>query len=228
MDLSHKYKTVVILSGGMDSAICLALAVKKFGAPSVIAITFDYGQRHRVELKQAKIITKFFKVMHKIVKINIFKQISTSSLLNKNLKIKRNKKGTPNSMVTGRNGLFAATGAMIAHEVGANSLWMGVMGLEAANSGYPDCSPHYMKLVEKIIRLDLQNPRFKVYTPLINETKKSSMTMANRLGVLNFLWHNTISCYEGKMGRGCEKCPACKLRNEGMDSFLSSSNFKLT
>jgi len=220
--VNKKFKMIIILSGGMDSAICLALAVKKYGSERVMALTFDYGQRHRMELKQAKIIAKYFQVAHSTMKINFFKLIGKSALLNKNIKIKKEKNAPPNTMVTGRNGIFALIGAMVAHQKGASAISMGVMGLEAANSGYPDCSPNYISLIENVIRLDLQNKRFKIHTPLINLSKKETMGIADKLGVLEFLWKNTISCYEGLREKGCEKCPACILRNAGIKEYLSS------
>ncbi len=212
----------MIFSGGMDSSICLALAKKKFGASKVLALTYMYGQRHQIEVKQSKKIAKYLGVDHKIMKLDFLGKVGVNALTNKKMKIKSGMHGSaPNTMVMGRNGLFAMVGSMVANEVGATSLWMGVMGLEGANSGYRDCSLVYIKLIENIIRIDIGNLRFNIYTPLINMTKKETMGVADKLGVLPYLLDHTVSCYEGIMKKGCGKCPACKLRNAGIKEYLN-------
>ena len=220
--MKKKYLSLVIFSGGMDSSICLGLAKKKFGAANVLALTYHYGQRHEMEVRQSKKIAKYFGVDHKIMELDFLSKVGVNALTNKKMKIKSGVNGSaPNTMVMGRNGLFAMVGSMVANEVGATSLWMGVMGLEGANSGYRDCSPEYIKLMENIIRIDIGNLRFNIYTPLIKMTKKETMGVADKLGVLPYLLDHTVSCYKGIMKKGCGKCPACKLRNEGIKEYLN-------
>ena len=128
----------------------------------------------------------------------------------------------PNTLVVGRNGLMARLAAIHAHHLGAGSIVMGVMELEGANSGYRDCSRAYMDKMQEILRLDLDNPHFTIRTPLVKMTKRETMELADSLGVLEYLLENTISCYEGLFGRGCGRCPACLLRNEGIDAFYGT------
>ena len=124
---------------------------------------------------------------------------------------------------------MARVAGIHAHSLGANCLYMGVMELEAANSGYRDCSRAYMDLIQSALRLDFADANFDIRTPLIQMNKKESMELGHSLGVLDFLLENTITCYEGIEKEGCLKCPACKLRNSGLKLFLlEHPEFKLS
>lgn len=96
---------------------------------------------------------------------------------------------------------------------------MGVMELEEANSGYRDCSRLYMDLIEQALRLDFADPNFEIRTPLVKMNKKETMELGHKLGVIEYLLENTITCYEGIEKEGCMKCPACQLRNQGLKVF---------
>jgi 7-cyano-7-deazaguanine synthase len=96
---------------------------------------------------------------------------------------------------------------------------MGVIEVEESNSGYRDCSRSYMDLKENILRIDLNDDLFEIRTPLIKMTKKETLELAYRLGLLNYLLNETISCYNGVSKQGCLCCPACHLRNEGIRQF---------
>lgn len=213
----QKLDAVTVHSGGMDSSICLALAIQEFGKEKVLSLGFDYGQRNDPELTQAKKICQKFGVERHVIAIPCLKDISENSMTNHNLAIEQN------TLVLGRNGLMARLAAIYAHEKGADQIFMGIMELEVANSGYRDCSRHYMNLMQEILRIDLDNPEFMIRTPLVQMTKAETMALANQMGHLDFLWENTITCYEGLPKEGCKMCPACKLRNAGMAEFLAIS-----
>ncbi len=216
---------VVVLSGGMDSAICLAFAVKNFGAQLTSAITFDYGQRHHSEKICAKKIAEHFKVDHISIDLPFFSQLTSNALLNHDRSLSGHSQDTalPNTLVVGRNGLFARLGAIYAHQLRASHLFLGVLGLEAANSGYLDCSRKYFDLMEQILRIDLATENFWIHTPLVDMTKKQTLDLANELGELQFILENSITCYEGIQEYGCGKCAACILRNNGIREFLDSN-----
>lgn len=214
-----KKKAVVIHSGGMDSSLCLALAVNEFGAENVLSLSFSYGQRHSIELERAKKIATHFKVDNTVIDINCLSQITENALTNSSLTIEHVHGQAPNTLVVGRNGLMARIASIHADSLGAGCVYMGVMELEAANSGYRDCSRSYMDIVESALRLDFNNPQFEIRTPLVNMTKKETMELGHKLGVLEYLLETTVTCYEGIEREGCMKCPACKLRNQGLKIF---------
>ncbi|MGA8164954.1 MAG: 7-cyano-7-deazaguanine synthase QueC [Waddliaceae bacterium] len=215
-----KKKAIVLHSGGMDSSICMALAIRAFGVEEILSMSIRYQQRHANELDQAKKICKQWGVAHAVVDVDCLKELTENALLNRDVAIKQPSEGPPNTLVLGRNGLMARLGAIHAHHLGAHCLYMGVIEVEEWNSGYRDCSRAYMDLKQQILRIDLDDPAFEIRTPLVNMSKKETMELAHRLGILEFLWEETISCYEGIRGSGCLMCPACQLRNEGMRLFL--------
>ena len=211
-------KAVVVLSGGQDSATCLALAVKKYGAAEVAAITFSYGQRHAVETTYARRLAKRFRVAaHKVVKFSFYRDLTTNALLDPAMKITR-KKGSscPTTVVEGRNAFFLLAAAVWAKTLGATVLYTGVS--EADFSGYPDCREAFIKSQEKTIRLALDYP-IKIETPFIHKTKAEEWALAASLGILDLVKNETVTCYNGIPGSGCGQCPACKLRARGLREF---------
>jgi 7-cyano-7-deazaguanine synthase len=225
--LLMKKRAVVVHSGGMDSSLCLALAVKEFGAGNVLSLSFSYHQRHSEELERAKSISQFFNVDHLVLEINCLSQITESALIGRDKNIQHSPGEVPNTLVPGRNGLMARLAGIHAHSLGAKCIYLGVMELEAANSGYRDCSRAYMDLIQAALQMDFADESFEVRTPLVMMTKKETMELGNKLGVLEYLLENTITCYEGIEKEGCLKCPACKLRNQGLKIFsLEHPEFK--
>ncbi len=214
-----KKKAIVVHSGGMDSSLCLALAIKEFGKENVLSLSFSYGQRHSNELDVAEKISKHFDVDHHVLNIDCLSEITQSALTNKDQEITHEEGKAPNTLVTGRNGLMARIAGIHAHSLGAKCIYLGVMELEEANSGYRDCSRRYMDLIESALRMDFADEKFEIRTPLVSLTKRDSMELGFKLGVLEYLLENTITCYEGKEKEGCGKCPACKLRNAGLKTF---------
>ena len=220
-------KAVVVHSGGMDSSLCLALAVKEFGAENVLSLSFTYNQRHALELDRARKISDFFKVDHMELNLDCLSQITESALIGTKTKIEHKVGEAPNTLVVGRNGLMARLAGIHAHSLGASCIYLGVMELEAANSGYRDCSRAYMDVIQTALRMDFASEAFEIRTPLVKMTKKETMELGFQLRVLGFLLENTITCYEGMEKAGCLKCPACKLRNSGLKIFsLEHPEFK--
>lgn len=216
-------KAIVIHSGGMDSSICLALAIKEFGVENVESLTFCYDQRNSTELQASEKICKDWGVDRTVIQIDILNQITSNALIDRNIPIEHTQGKAPNTLVLGRNGLMARLGAIYAHQKNASIIYMGVIEVEAANPGYRDCSRLYMDKKQEILRMDLNDPSFEIRTPICRMTKAQTLALAHRLGVLDYLLENTVTCYEGLKGRGCELCPACKLRNEGIDEYFSEA-----
>ena len=219
-------KAVVVLSGGQDSALCLALAVKRYGAREVAAITFEYGQRHAVETKYARRLAKRFGIAaHKVVKFGFYKDLTTNALFDRAMKIEDGRQGTgdvkppPNTVVEGRNAFFLMAAAVWAKTLGATDLYTGVS--QTDYSGYPDCRAVFIRAQQKAIRLALDFP-IRICTPFMAKTKAEEWALAAKLGVFELIANETVTCYNGIPGKGCGKCPACKLRNRGLREYEHS------
>lgn len=213
-------KAVVVLSGGQDSALCLALAVRRFGADAVAAITFAYGQRHAVETKYARRLAKRFGVRrHKVVRLGFFGELTTNALLDHGAKICRRKGAKcPTTVVEGRNAVFLQLAAVWAKTLGAAEVHIGVS--EADFSGYPDCRGAFLRAQERAMRLALDWP-VRVVAPFLHKTKAEEWALADRLGLLELIRAGTVTCYNGVPGDGCGKCPACILRRRGLAEYLA-------
>lgn len=222
----NEIKAVVVLSGGQDSAICLALAIKKFGASAVAAITFEYSQRHAIETKYASNLAKRFNIAeHKIIALDFYKELTTNALMTPGEKITRKKNAKcPSTVVEGRNAFFLLAAAVWAKHLGAKVIYTGVS--EADFSGYPDCRNDFIKAQQKSMRLALDWP-IKIETPFMHKTKAEEWALADKLGILDLVKNETVTCYNGIPGEGCKKCPACKLRNRGLKEFEKSRSLTL-
>lgn len=216
-------KAVVIHSGGMDSSICLKVAIKEFGSDQVESLTFSYAQRHNKEIEQAKKIAAAWGVSNSLIHIDCLQEITRNALVTKEMPIVHEAKKSPSTLVVGCNGLMARLGAIYAHQLNACCIYMGIVEVEGSNAGYRDCSRKYMDLEQEVLRIDLDNPLFEIRTPLVRMSKKESLELANELGVLDFLLRETVTCYEGIQQQGCKHCPACKLRNEGIREFTAEN-----
>jgi 7-cyano-7-deazaguanine synthase len=202
----------------MDSSICLLLAAKQYGNDNVMSLGVRYQQRHKSELRAAEEIAAHYGICREVIDLPPLPGWDTSSLISHSLSIKTSV-GCPNSFVLGRNGLFLMMAAPMARNVGAHTLFIGVMEREGAQSGYPDCNRLYIDSVQTVMRLDLQDPSFSIKTPLIHMSKAETMELADSLGALEFLLQHTVSCYNGVPLLGCQECPSCRLRNEGVIEF---------
>jgi 7-cyano-7-deazaguanine synthase len=219
-------ETIVIHSGGMDSSLCLAKAVKEdFGGdPSkVLSMSFQYGQRHSEECERAKEIATWLGVRNVVVPISCLEKVTDNALMNEGIAIQHEEGKPPNTMVVGRNGLMVRVGAIYAQRLGVHSIYMGVIEVEHGGDGvgYRDCSRDYMDRMQEILRMDLTDPSFEIRTPIVFMTKKETMDLGHRLGVLDYLLERTITCYRGVPLAGCRTCPSCKLRNDGLREFLA-------
>ena len=211
-------KAVVVLSGGQDSATCLALAIRKYGRARVAAITFNYGQRHALETKFAKALAKRFGIArHKVVRLDFYRHLTSNALMNGDIAIAKKKGAScPTTVVEGRNAIFLLSAGIWAKELGATEIYTGVS--EADYSGYPDCRAAFIRAQQRTMRLAMEWP-FKIVTPFMRMTKADEWALADELGILDIIKNETLTCYNGIPGTGCGKCPACKLRNAGLAAF---------
>jgi len=200
-------QAVVLHSGGQDSTTCLMWALKKF--KKVYIISFDYGQRHKTELKAAKAIAKKLKIPCKVIKLPFVKELTNNALTNPKLKIKAGK-NLPSTFVDGRNQMFLTVAAIYAKQKKIPNLVTGVC--QTDYSGYPDCRDDFIKSLERTLRLAMGFP-FKIHTPLMKLTKAESVKLMQKLGGIKILKY-THTCYEGTRP-ACGRCPACRLRLKG-------------
>ena len=128
------------------------------------------------------------------------------------------KKGArcPTTVVEGRNAFFLLAAAVWAKTLGATVLYTGVS--EADFSGYPDCREAFIRAQQRMLRLALEWP-VKIVTPFMHMSKAAEWALAERLGILGVIEDETLTCYNGIPGKGCGKCPACRLRNRGYAEF---------
>lgn len=206
---------LVILSGGQDSTTCLAWAVNKFD--EVHAITFDYGQRHRIEIEQAKKIAEAFEVPHKIVELTGIQQVAVSNLITDvgNINVGHSiNPNLPSSFVPGRNLVFITYAAAYAYGQKINNLVTGVC--ETDYSGYPDCRQDTINALQNAINLGMDN-NFKIHTPLMYLTKAETIELISNLGHFEKLALSQ-TCYNG-VRPGCKQCPACVIRAAGFNEL---------
>ena len=210
-------KAVILLSGGLDSTTCLAIA--KHQGFDLNALTLNYGQRHDFELKSAQKIVDHFKVKnHSVVNINLA-QFGGSALTDE-IDVPKDRSESemtdiPITYVPARNTVFLSLALAWAETVNAFNIFIGVNVLDY--SGYPDCRPEYIAAFEKTANLatkaGVSGERFKIHTPLINMKKSEIILNGLKLGVDYSL---TSSCYDPlKNGTPCGHCDACVLRLKG-------------
>ncbi len=212
-------KAIVLFSGGQDSTTCLFWALKHFD--EVIAISFDYGQRHSVELKQAKKITQILEIEHHILSAPALNEIGKTALTD-NQEIKNSEKTQlPNTFVPGRNLIFLSLAAGWGY---LNDVFNIVTGVcQTDYSGYPDCRYTFIQSAEMTLQLALDQPKIKIHTPLMFLNKAQIWKVSQDLGALDFIIENTHTCYKGERsqkhvwGYGCGTCPACELRKKGFE-----------
>lgn len=212
MALVKKHKAVVLVSGGMDSALTAAFAFKKY-IPAFLHI--NYGQRtEKRELKAFNDIADFYKVKERlVVDISHLKQIGGSSLTDKKIKVSKanlKSKNVPTSYVPFRNANILAVAASWAEVIGAVRIFIGAV--EEDSSGYPDCRRVFYDAFEKSINLGTKpGTKIKIETPIIGFTKKQIVEYSYKM---NSPLHLTWSCY--KTGaKACGECDSCALRLRG-------------
>ncbi|GAA0079522.1 MULTISPECIES: 7-cyano-7-deazaguanine synthase QueC [Clostridium] len=212
----NKEKAIVVFSGGQDSTTCLFWAKKKY--KEVIAVSFDYNQKHKLELEFAKDICKKHNIEHKILDLNLLNQLAPNSLTRQDITVDKSapKEGVPNSFVDGRNLLFLSFVAVFAKQRGINAIITGVS--QSDFSGYPDCRDVFVKSLNVTLNLAMDY-EFEILTPLMWINKAETWKMAYDLGVLDIVKEETLTCYNGIKADGCGECPACKLRKKGYLEF---------
>ncbi|WP_143715396.1 7-cyano-7-deazaguanine synthase QueC [Alkalithermobacter paradoxus] len=216
MDIMNNEKAVVVFSGGQDSTTCLFWAKKKF--KEVIAVSFDYNQKHKLELECAKKICKEYGFEHHILDLSLLNQLAPNSLTRVDIKVDKKQEDDklPNSFVDGRNLLFLSFVAIFAKQRNIRNIVTGVS--ESDFSGYPDCRDVFIKSTNVTLNLAMDY-QFEIYTPLMWINKAQTWKMAYDLGVLDIIKNETLTCYNGIKGEGCNDCPACKLRSRGYLEF---------
>lgn len=211
-------KALVVFSAGQDSTICLIQAIKQYGATNVEAISFNYGQRHIIELEKAKFIANDLGITHTIIDTSVIKQVTTNSLTDHTIDIEsvKNDESYPNTFVDGRNALFLLLAGCHAKQKEIHDIIIGVC--ETDYSGYPDCRDIFIKSMNVTLNLAMDYV-FNVITPLMYLTKAETWALADELGYLNYVQQHTHTCYNGDI-KQCGECPSCLLRQKGLEEYL--------
>jgi 7-cyano-7-deazaguanine synthase len=206
-------QAVVLLSGGLDSMVCAALA--REAGFSVVALTIDYGQRHRVELDAARRIAGQLADRHIVLPLDL--RAFGGSALTGDIAVPKDGvgEGIPVTYVPARNTIFLSLALGLAEASGARDLFIGVNALDY--SGYPDCRPEFVKEFERLANLatkaGVEGEPFRLHAPLQDMTKADIAREAQRLGLDASMSH---SCYDpASDGRACGECDACRLRAKG-------------
>lgn len=206
-------EALVVLSGGQDSTTCLYWALDRYGAGAVDTITFDYGQRHRVELDCASRVAEFAGVPNTVFPIDTFDALGGNALTDARIDVREDgDAGLPNTFVPGRNIVFLTFAAAYAWQRKIGHIVTGVA--QTDYSGYPDCRQKTIEALESTIRLGMESS-VEIHTPLMNLSKKATVQLARDLGALEAL-ALTHTCYNGQRPP-CGECPACRLRAKGFD-----------
>ena len=206
-------RAVVLLSGGLDSMVCAAIARER--GYSVIALTVDYNQRHRVELDAAYAIAATLADRHLVVPLDL--RAFGGSALTSDIAVPKDgvEPGIPVTYVPARNTIFLSLALGLAEASAARDLFIGVNALDY--SGYPDCRPEFVAEFEKLANLAtkaaVEGEKFTIHAPLQHMTKADIAREAQRLGLDAAMSH---SCYDPRPdGRHCGRCDACRLRSKG-------------
>lgn len=216
-----KEKALVVFSGGQDSTTCLFWARERFAG--VQALSFVYGQKHAREVELAREIARKANVGFDCMDVSFIGRLGSNSLTDPSIVMDREKPagGPPNTFVPGRNLFFLSIAAVYARERGIRHLVTGVSQTDF--SGYPDCRDAFVKSLNVTLNLAMEE-QFVIHTPLMWIDKCETWAMADRLGVLDLVRKETLTCYNGIQGDGCGHCPACRLRREGLEKYLDRKN----
>ena len=215
-------KAVVLLSGGLDSSTCLAVALEKHPAKEVLAVNMYYGQRHDREMRSAREIARFYGVELMEMDLSIIFSKSDCSLLKTSKNdipegsYEEQQKKTPGKPVSTyvpfRNGLMLSAAASIAVSTGASEVYFGAHADDAAGNAYPDCSVHFTDMMKSAI-LEGTDYQVELVAPFIENTKAEIVERGTALGVPYEL---TWSCYEGGE-HPCGKCGTCIDRKKAFE-----------
>lgn len=207
-------KAVVLLSGGLDSATALAIALDQ--GYQCYVLSFDYGQRSLTELNAAKEIAKQMAVAeHRVIRLHL-EDFGGSALTDHSIEVPEEETDEiPVTYVPARNTVFLSLALGWAEVLEADSIFIGVNAVDY--SGYPDCRPEYIAAFETMANLatkrGVEGQPIKVETPLIDLTKEQIIQAGSRLGIDYSL---TVSCYQADdQGKACGQCDSCRLRTQG-------------
>lgn len=206
-------KALVVLSGGQDSTTCLYWALDRFGAGAVDTVTFDYGQRHRIEIDCAAKIAELAGVTNACLPIDTFAALGGDALTDPDIDVPNgpdDSAGLPNTFVPGRNLIFLTYAAAYAYQREITHLVTGVA--QTDYSGYPDCREGTITALQHVIRLGMESD-ITIHTPLMHLSKKETVELARDLGALPAM-ALTHTCYNGERPP-CGTCAACELRAKG-------------
>ncbi len=201
---------VVLLSGGQDSATCLAVALRDEVGP-IYALAFDYGQRHRVELDCARELATMAGIPIRMIDMRFIAQLAPNALTDASQDILAMPGELPSTFVPGRNLFFLSVAAVMVRQWGVGKIYTGVC--QTDYSGYPDCREDFVQSVQQTVRLALDEPALEIVTPLMHLTKAQTVLLMKDTGHLDWYAH-THTCYVGTRP-ACGTCPACVLRLNG-------------
>lgn len=209
-------RAVIILSGGLDSTTCMGIAQAE--GYQLEPLTFDYGQRHRLELEQARKVADYYGVAdrHRIVPISLLGEIGGSALTDPSLAVPTSatEDEIPITYVPARNLIFLSMAASVAEITGAEAIFLGISAVDY--SGYPDCRPEFIQSMQQTIALATKvgvesKQAIQLKAPLLQLSKAATIQRGLELGVP---YHLTTSCYQGEEV-ACGVCDSCRLRLNG-------------
>jgi 7-cyano-7-deazaguanine synthase len=211
--------SLVLLSGGIDSTTCLALAVRESTADETMAVSYAYGQKHIAELEHAAKVAAFYGVRHRILEIPRLFGASGSTLIqggadNPAVAYEDLNEGVSPAYVPFRNGVFLSMATAVALEVGANFVYFGAHAEDAQRWAYPDCTPEFIGSMASAMFVG-SYMKVRLISPLQWSNKADVIRMGTQLGAP---YHLTMSCYNGAEP-ACGTCPTCRSRR---DSFRAN------
>lgn len=210
--------SVVLVSGGMDSAVCLGIAAK--GSKRLVALSFDYGQRHKKELRAASLLAAHYKAEHIVLKLPGFSVWKASALTDPCIPVpdfnEAQRGRAPVTYVPARNAVFLSFGLSLAEAYGLDAIFIGVNALDY--SGYADCRPLFIERFQALTDVATQRTAeggrpILLETPLLHSSKAQIVQLGADLGVP---FEMTWSCYKGEE-RPCGACDSCVLRAKGFE-----------
>jgi 7-cyano-7-deazaguanine synthase len=223
-------KAVILLSGGLDSSTVLAVAINN--GFDCYPISFNYGQKHNIELESAKKIVNFFGIKnHKIINIpnDMF---GSSALTSPAIKVpdfsENHTDEIPVTYVPARNTIFLSIALGYAETIGAHDIFIGVSNIDY--SGYPDCRPEFIDAFEKLANLatkdGVEGKKYTIHPPLLKLSKAETILLGIKYGIDYSL---TSSCYNADpiTGKACGKCDSCAYRKKGFEQsgILDPTNY---
>ena len=211
-------RAVVLLSGGLDSSTCLAVA--RHEGYQAHCLSVDYGQRHKGELGRARVVARALgAASHRVVKVDL-SAFGGSALTDATIAVPKGRSARamaaviPVTYVPARTTVMLALSLAHAEVIGAEAIFVGVNAVDY--SGYPDCRPEFLRAFERLARLATKagvgGRPLAIRAPLLRLSKAGIVRLGTRLGVP---YHLTQSCYDPVRGRACGRCDACQLRRKG-------------